>query len=804
MIQYDEALSAIKGGNAVLIIGAGFSYAATNLNDESLPCGNTLKNNLAKAIDFSDEYGLDVVSEQYINTYGEFQLLSELKNNYIVKDFDKTYNCLSELKKAHIYSTNYDNLIEKIFEQNGNNIKSYDLNDDCRKANKGNFILHINGRVDAKTQTMDNIRLTLGSYNKDFNTNAWIKFFADDLKCAEAIFIIGHSLMPDLDLRRLVVDYREKCFIIQHPNISKSEKDILSSYGRVCENGVLQFLCDLKRVPTPKVIKQINSIKLKSFKRIKINKGLTPPTDQEIFDFVIKGEETDNVYFQINNEFTSLINRNQLISATQCLKDGKNLILHSNLGNGKSIFLKQLMRMVSDREFLLYQDNYAADYIKELKKLSEINEKIVLIFDPFNAQYEAIRMLNRYAFGNIQFILMARTPLFENMENRLDEDLNNYEKVIIDLNQLTWDECEEINLILQEYGLWGKHAALSEKAQMHILTQNCKSRLQEIILFLFDTCDIKKRFEELIKDNVNKKIKKLLVLSFINSVIELRFTINDFNLLFPDLDVFKIYRNDVLKEFANFNHYGNWEIKSPIVAKSMLNSDVFNKKEIVDSLIDLTKKLDSLHEGCSSYTNALKQLCSCSYLSFIFNYDIDKSYILNYFEAVKSTSFNTSNYFFWMQYAIACVNIQSYERAEKYFETAYSFARRRGKTFSTFQIDNHYARFLLERQIYSRNVNNAFLIFKQAHQLLIKSKRDSKSDNRYYQFRVARNYREYYNIFYNGFDSNEKGAFIICCKEINSDLKAYENEMIRRQMELRNDVQECKNNIKYILEKCNR
>ena len=77
MIQYDEALSAIKGGNAVLIIGAGFSYAATNLNDESLPCGNTLKNNLAKAIDFSDEYGLDVVSEQYINTYGEFQLLSE-------------------------------------------------------------------------------------------------------------------------------------------------------------------------------------------------------------------------------------------------------------------------------------------------------------------------------------------------------------------------------------------------------------------------------------------------------------------------------------------------------------------------------------------------------------------------------------------------------------------------------------------------------------------------------------------------------------------------------------------------------
>lgn len=801
MINYYEALSALKSGNAVLIIGAGFSIGAKNLQGTKLLLGKELKEELASQIGFSNEYGLDVVSDQYISSFGETKLIEELKKYYLVSEFDEAYNGLASISKAHIYTTNYDNLVEQIYKNNSKTIKSYDLSTNCKKANKSSFILHINGKIDQEIQNMDNIRLTLGSYNKDFNENSWIKYFADDLTSADAIFIVGQSLLQDLDLRRLVYAYKEKCFIIQHPEITESEKKILLSYGMVCENGVLQFMKDLNKAAIPKTIKEFKNLKLKSFKRCNVVNTLKEPTDQEIFDFIIKGEGTESVYYQNKDKkFLSLINRRQLKECVRCLSEGNNLILHSNLGNGKSVFFNQLLHLLPNKVFLLYQDNFAADYNREIRKLSEIEDQIVIVFDPFNTQYDAIKVLNNFANKNIQFILMARTPLFENMEKRVEEDLYNYNICTINLNKLNLEECEELNLILNEYGLWGKYASESNKRHLEILYNVCKSSLQEIILYLFEKCELKRRFEDLIKENNNKYIKKLLIISFINSVLEFRFKLDDLNLLYADLNIYKNYRDEIFKEFACYNRYGEWEIKSPIIAKAMLNSEVFDKKEIVENLIELTKKLNKIYEGSQKYTSALKQICSCSYLSFIFNYDIDKNYILNYFESVKSISFNSGNYFFWMQYAIACVNTYCYDRAEKYFETAYSYAKKRGKNFSTFQIDNHYARFLLERQISSRNPLNAFSIFVKAHQLLIKSKVDSKSDNRYYQFRVARNYREYYNIFYDGFNLIEREEFIKCCRNISDDLKTYEQSVVKSEGELRNDVLECKNNLNYIFE----
>ena len=81
----------------------------------------------------------------------------------------------------------------------------------------------------------------------------------------------------------------------------------------------------------------------------------------------------------------------------------------------------------------------------------------------------------------------------------------------------------------------------------------------------------------------------------------------------------------------------------------------------------------------------------------------------------------------------------------------------------------------------------------------MKSKADRKSENKYYQFRVARSYREYYNIFYKKFSEQEKGKFIRACEEIQKDLEQYEYEIRKVREFLRNDVLECKNNLLYIL-----
>lgn len=800
MITYDEALSAARVGNALFFLGAGFSIDARNSEGEKLPNGQKFKKILADKMKISSDYNLDVISQHFIDIYGESELLAELKRKYIIASYVDEYNMMAVLGKAHIYTTNYDDLVEQIFSNATKKLRSFTLEDNCKSSNKGSFVLHINGKIENDTTSLENIRLTLGSYDTDFTLSPWIKYLSDDLKSVDAIFIIGHSLLADADIRRLVSSYKDKCFIIQHPEISDNERRILSSYGNVCENGVIQFIKDLSKATVPETSNEFAHLKLNSFRKLVCKSQLTEPSDQEEFDFFIKGDDSNNVYYQnIHGSFSSLINRHQIDTVCKFIEDGKSLILHSNLGNGKSIFLKQVAQNLKHTHFLVYQSNYAANYHKELKKLSEINERIVLVYDPYNSQYDSVSYLKNFVGKNIQFVLIARSAMHENMENRVNEDLSEFDISTIDLNILNKCECEELNLILERYGLWGKDAALSNEKRLDVLTKRCKSSLQEIILYLFDKCDLKKRFEELIKSEHNKQKKRLLILSFINSVIELGFSIDDFNVLFDEINVFKIYTDKFFKEFAYSSYHTEWRIKSPIVAKAMLNSEAISKQDIIKVLIDLTLKLDNLYDGCDLYINALKHLSSCSYLAFIFDYEIDRKELLDYYEAVKSINFNRNNYFFWMQYAIACVNTQSYERAERYFETAYSFAQKRGRTFSTFQIDNHYARFLLERQIFSRNPNEAFVIFMKAHMLLIKSKRDAMSDDNYYQFRVARNYREYYNVFYDKFTTEEQAEFIKACQEIKRNLNIYEKDLRQQGLEIRRDVDECKYNIDYIL-----
>ena len=62
----------------------------------------------------------------------------------------------------------------------------------------------------------------------------------------------------------------------------------------------------------------------------------------------------------------------------------------------------------------------------------------------------------------------------------------------------------------------------------------------------------------------------------------------------------------------------------------MLNSQVFTKQEIIEILVELTKKIDKISDGGQLLKNALKHLASCSYLSFIFDYEINKKELLAY------------------------------------------------------------------------------------------------------------------------------------------------------------------------------
>ena len=87
--------------------------------------------------------------------------------------------------------------------------------------------------------------------------------------------------------------------------------------------------------------------------------------------------------------------------------------------------------------------------------------------------------------------------------------------------------------------------------------------------------------------------------------------------------------------------------------------------------------------------------------------------------------------------------LEDFERAQKYFESAYSFADAKWD-YNTHQIDNHYARFLLMRACRSGNPAECMPSFRKARKIIFEQ---IQSERLYYPYRVANVLRELYDTF---------------------------------------------------------
>ena len=111
------------------------------------------------------------------------------------------------------------------------------------------------------------------------------------------------------------------------------------------------------------------------------------------------------------------------------------------------------------------------------------------------------------------------------------------------------------------------------------------------------------------------------------------------------------------------------------------------------------------------------------------------------------------------------------DRAEKYFETAYALARSRG--YATFQIDNHFARFLLLRAIESGDHETCMASFRGARNII---ENQIKDDRFHYPFRVARTYHMFYEKFESRVTPSHKEEVGRAAEYISRRIEALPNE----------------------------
>ncbi len=131
-----------------LFLGAGFSYDAYNKEEERLPLGNELKDQLIKHFGLDDfrSFNLSQLSNLIKrNQRGDFHRF--LYEKYRVSSFSESYKSLDKIRIKNIFTLNIDDLVEKIYSQQDMNNILYDVSISGSIDNQGIDFHKLHGSI---------------------------------------------------------------------------------------------------------------------------------------------------------------------------------------------------------------------------------------------------------------------------------------------------------------------------------------------------------------------------------------------------------------------------------------------------------------------------------------------------------------------------------------------------------------------------------------------------------------------------------------------------------------------------------
>lgn len=760
------AIQKALDGDAILFLGSGASTSVLNKNGDTMPIGKKLANRIYSGCDDLQQ-SMDLYLEDMSieNIDAENAFIQLLKNEFESTGVSEPHEELCRIPWKRIYTTNYDDIVERTYSKNSINLKSLTLNDSAADALSEDKLvyLHINGYIKRLTkQTLKSeFKLSDTSYNTDdFSNSDWGCLFREDIKAYSCIIFIGFSLKYDLDIRRILSHYsKNKCMFIVEKGADPTNIRYLSKYGHVEAVGLDGFVSKVKNISsnyTPKKCSDLSTEFLTNFEnKSSYEPSITKPTDKQVIQYYTLGKRCNDIYYELEKN-SSIIRRSQVNAIVEDIKSGvHSIFIHSDLGNGKTEVVEQLSRELSNDYDIFLLNNNNDKISKEIVLICNNDKKTIIIIENFFNYIDVYKKLKLFDKNkNIQYIFTARTSIYRARVDELDIELGLSKSY--NFNSLNESELHALSGIFEKYGFYTPYC----KDEKDMKTK-CNSKLQSVMLSIFDNSQISenltKAFEAFKTDPESYKLILFIMLSRIMSL----------SIGFQDiLDLLKIRtynsrfeNNQHTCEFLDWNN-GVASIKSVALCVWTIKTLSLGK-EAFDLLIEAAKVADLGYTINKNYQSFLGNIISYKHLKFVLdciNVDKKQKFILinNFYQELKTLNYNKNKYYFWLQYAISSLELEEYDAAELHFKAAYASLP---KDMQPFEIDNQYARLKLEYLLapisnYSTDTLNKFF---EIDKLLTPT--SIKSDDEYYSYKMANAYyRKFLDKFYHSMNDDEKTA----------------------------------------------
>lgn len=748
-MDIDTGIHHALKGDAILFVGSGFSRNAINSLGEKLKTGEEFSKYLLDGLCIQEKVPLRTASSIFFEKKGVNELYRILRQEFKIKSITNDQKILLSIPWKRIYTTNYDDVVERGFIENNKTIDSVILQDSCLRRGTFPLCIHINGYVDKinKDSFNHDIRLTEESYDSDtIKSSEWLDLLRGDIKLSNAVFFVGCGLdESDIELRWLLnesEENKEKTFFITAPNPTFMEERRIRSFGQLHAIGLEGLVHKINLFPGDKFLEgHIQKMHFgSSFSEYKGNYEFKKTTNDDIFNLFCYGKIDENLikngdYFLRRNIVSKMLGA---IS-----EDSDVLVVHSDIGDGKQICLRELALKAIEKKFRVFElENINCDTSQEFNAIQQIaqSQKCIIIINKFTHYYDNIVQLLKMKEDNVIIVFSARTPSYEVFISKINHDFKNCNIVTFNISQLDKGEILWLVKTFRKSGLLGCLAAKDDDALKFLFAgRKCNSKISSILLTIFEQPEVGERIRkeyDLIKSNDNAR--KILISLYILSLLECP---RVYETLVKIWGISKfndnILRSSTLRNFINFDA-GKINTISSAFSRYIINNeeDDFILKLLTNIFLNIykIKELKKLKKDLMTYGKLTK----------LFSKERSNYYLAKYYDYLKDKC--SDEVLFWLQYAICMMMNKNYDQADVYFSTAYSLATSR-QNFNPFQINNSYERFLLLRSL-TLNFEDAYDNFIKAHEMIVRDFTDQDDEIlKFYPYRNMILYKDFWHHF---------------------------------------------------------
>ena len=619
----------------------------------------------------------------------------------------------------------------------------------------------------------EEFKITNSNYLKSgFIDSSWGGQFIRDINTCKAIIFVGYSMKYDLELQKVMSKaIHEKAIFIDRKNLPEEQKYIFGKWGKFYDIEVDGFAEKIKkereRYSAPEFVRGLVSLEELYIDKYEI--GTVTPN--EVINLLIYGK--CNKYDFRKADY--YLERDELLNQVKViLEEYKICLIHSNLGNGKSIAeLYLASRLVED--YRVYIVNNLENFQEDLEILKQRKSTThLIIVDDYDMQMMLFRELSYDFPDNIKILASCRTSMSEVLVDNLINSYNIPNEVIgiVNIEIITDDERTRLIRLFDKYNLWGNKSGYSEDEKERLILKKYRNRLSSIFYMLLESDVISDKVKSVISATNNKEVRKYLFAQAICDICN--FKLKGYEIAYiSGIDFSEIEKALLNRDFKEIFMRSSEDIE---LRSSIFSQYMIKEKSDYNMLSDILTCMyvHSYHLESVESVLVRKKLISRSNLIEVFGgkrrnrewKQRDKE-IYNFYSSIQNDA--KTNPFFWLQYAITSLNLGYYADAKIYFDNAYSYASEL-EQFDSFQLDTHYARFLLEEMIRCDEKFD-FQKLTKAHRLLMDS---SNAEIRLsYVLRQVGIYNKINNRYKDEFSAKDRMKFIDFVKEVVRKFEEY-------------------------------